>query len=399
MLIRNNAPVFGANASPYARPGEWQVNLSARNLVSNDHYNGKVEQHERHELENYITNKQNLFDIGITRVLTRRVSVSVGIPFVYSAWSFRNPSSPRPGPRIEEPQWGQGLGDISVTSRAWIFEPQTHPDWNVAAGGGIKFPTGNAAYQDTFLDVRGALPGILGNPVPGFVQREETQYVDQSVQPGDGGWGIIAEAQAFWRVRRLFLFGSGSYLVNPQDTNDTPSILQILGIPVTPANEVLAYNSIPDQYLARVGGTVHVWKGFSASLAWRMEGLKRYDLFGDSNGFRRPGTAMFVEPGVSYTSGQHTVSFNVPLAYYYNRHANPYTGNPGDATFPRHIFLSSYSLRLGNQSRVPATDQPPSRPAPAPPASGTAADRGAQQAVIVPDPVPQLARQAICPTF
>jgi hypothetical protein len=397
VLIRNNAPVFGANASPYSQPGEWQVNLSSRNLVSNDHYNGKVEQHERQENENYITNTQNLFDIGITRVLNRRVSVTLGVPLVYSAWAFRDPSSPRPGPRIENPQWGRGLGDVSVTSRSWIFEPQTHHDWNVAAGGGIKFPTGNSEYQDTFLNVQGALPGILGNPVPGFVPREEKQYVDQSVQPGDGGWGLIAEAQAFWRVKRLFLFGSGSYLVNPQDTNDTPSIVQILGVPTGPGTPgaALALNSIPDQYLARLGGTMHVWKGFSATLAWRMEGMNRYDLFGDSNGFRRPGTAMFVEPGVSYTTGQHTISFNVPVGYYYNRHANPYTGNRGDATFPRHIFLSSYSMRLGKRSAVPATDQPPTPATLPPPAAGTAAEPRSQEAVLVPP----MAARTICPTF
>ena len=66
---------------------------------------------------------------------------------------------------------------------------------------------------------------------------------------------------------------------------------------------------------------------------------------------------MFVEPGVSYTQGQHTVTLSVPLGYYYNRHPNPYTGIAGDATFPRHIFLTGYSLRLGE--RVAASDQPP----------------------------------------
>lgn len=107
-----------------------------------------------------------------------------------------------------------------MTSRAWIFNPSTHPDWNVAAGGGLKLPTGNEAYKDTFVDVRGAVQGILGNPVPGFVRSEIEKYVDQSVQPGDGGWGIMTDVQAFWCVKKVLLFGSGSYLVNPQDTND-----------------------------------------------------------------------------------------------------------------------------------------------------------------------------------
>jgi hypothetical protein len=353
VLIRNNAPVFGADGSPYAVAGDWQLNVSSRNLVSNDHYNGSAEQHERQERENYITNRQNLFDVGVTRVLTPRVSVSVGVPFVYSAWAFRNPASPLPGPRIEEPQWGRGIGDISATGRAWIFKPATHPNWNVSAGGGLKFPTGNEAYQDEFLVVRGAVQGILGNTIPNFVERRESQYVDQSVQPGDGGWGLIMETQAFWRVKRVFLFASGSYLANPQDTNGTPSIGAILGVAPAPGTpNALARtgeNSIPDQYLARLGGSVPVWRGFSASLAWRLEGLRRYDLFGESHGFRRPGTSLFIEPGLSYSRGDHTFSFNVPLAYYYNRHASPITNNPGDATFPRHIFLSSYSIRLGGR--------------------------------------------------
>jgi copper chaperone CopZ len=355
VLIRNNAPVFGANASPYSEPGEWQLSLSSRNLVSNDHYNGKIEQHERQERQNYITNRQNLFDVGLTRVLTPRISMSVGVPFVRSAWAFRDPSSPLPGPRVENAQWGKGLGDISVTARSWVFTPATHPDWNVSVGGGIKFPTGNSAAQDSFLDLTGAIPGILGNAVPGFVPVERKQYVDQSVQPGDGGWGLIAEAQGFWRVKRGLLFASGSYLANPQDTNDTPSIVAILGVPTGPGtpSEGLGVNSIPDQYLARIGGTVHVWKGFSASLAWRLEGLKRYDLFGESHGWRRPGTSMFWEPGVAYSWGNHSITLNVPIAYYYNRHRNPYTDRPGDATFPRHIFLTSYSVKLGKKSPAP----------------------------------------------
>lgn len=374
MLIRSNAPVFGANVSPYQQPGDWQVSLSSRNLVSNDHYNGTAEQHERQERQNYITNRQNLVDLGVTRVFARRVSVSLGVPFVYSAWAFRDPSAPLPASRVEDAQWGRGIGDISVTARSWIFNPDTHPDWNVAAGGGIKLPTGNSRHQDTFLDVRGAVAGILGNPVPNFVRREALQYVDQSVQPGDGGWGLMLDAHGFRRLGRAFLFASGSYLANPRDTNDTPAIGAILGINTT-------VNSVPDQYMARVGGTVPVWKGFAGSLAWRMEGVRRYDLFGKSNGFRRPGTSMFVEPGLSYANGPHTVSFNVPIGYYYNRHPNPYTGNPGDATFPRHIFLTSYSIRLGRSTPAPPPfAQPASVPEPAPAAAPGAPHPGAERA-------------------
>ena len=378
MLIRNNAPVFGADGSAYPQPGVWQVSVAARNLVSNDHYNGKVEQVDRQTKETYITNRQNLFDVGITRQMSPRVSATVAVPFVYSAWAFRNPISPLPGPRVEEPEWGRGLGDITATARTWVFAPDSHPNWNVSLGGGVKFPTGNEAYMDNFLVVKGAVAGIGGAVVPGFVEVRAEQNVDQSVNPGDGGWGLMAESNAFVLVKRAFFFASMSYLANPKDTNGTPSILDILGlapVPGTP-NYVAqtGINSVPDQYLVRLGGSTQIWKGLSASLSWRMEGLKVYDLFGESHGFRRPGTSMFVEPGFGYSHGNHSVSFNVPLAYYYNRHPNPITGNPGDATFPRHIFLTSYSVRLGGEKPAVRTqstgsDQPStpvSAPAPAP---------------------------------
>lgn len=328
--------MFGAVRDPYQQPGEWQVSISSRNLVSNDHYRGTEEQVERQTLANFVTNRQNLVDISVTRAFTNRFSATVGVPFVNASWANRDPQAPLPATRREIEQNGRGLGDISVTGRYWLFNPETHRDWNVAAGGGIKLPTGNDGAQDRFAGRNDGTNAV--------------RYVDQSVQPGDGGWGLMMDAQAFWIIDRLMLFGSGSYLANPRDTNDTPSILQILEIPITPENQDLAFNSVPDQYLARLGGTMALWKGFSASLAWRVEGLKRYDLFGDSHGWRRPGTAMFIEPGVSYSKGRHTFSLNVPIGYYYNRRPNPYSGVAGDATFPRHIFLSSYSVRLGGSS-------------------------------------------------
>jgi hypothetical protein len=362
VLIRNNAPVFGANGSPYQQRGDWNLSLASRNLVSTDHFNGTVEQVQRQTLQNFVTNTQNLLDIGVSHVLTDRLTLSLGVPFVDSTWASRDPAFPLPAARREIPQNGQGIGDVSVTGRYWLFNPDTHLDWNVAAGGGLKTPTGNSRYQDTFL---------------GRTDRvEKLRYVDQSVQPGDGGWGLMLEAHTFRRVKQVFVFASGSYLANPKDTNDTPSIISILEIPLTGQFEGLAVNSVPDQYMVRAGSTVPIWNGFSASIAWRMEGLRRYDLIGDSHGWRRPGTAMFIEPGVNYSRGPHSFSFNVPLTYYRNRRPNPYTGTPGDATFPNQIFLTSYSVRLGGRGPTPAaTRQPAGSPdtsasawAPLPPA-------------------------------
>jgi hypothetical protein len=65
-----------------------------------------------------------------------------------------------------------------------------------------------------------------------------------------------------------------------------------------------------------------------------------------------------VDPGISYSGGPHSISFHVRIGYFYKRHANPYTGNPGDATLPKHVFLTSYAVRLGRSARPPTTNQP-----------------------------------------
>jgi copper chaperone CopZ len=375
VLIRNNAPVFGANASPYSEPGQWQVTLSTRNLVSNDHYRNGEEQLQRQELQNFVTNRQNLVDLNVSRTITDRFTLSVGIPYVNSSWASRDPRSPLPGPRLEVEQNGRGLGDISVSGRYWLFNTRTHRHWNISAGAGVKMPTGNSEEQDYFVDSRGADP--------------QQRYVDQSVQPGDGGWGVMLEAAGFKRIKRVLLFGSGNYLMNPKNKSDTPSLTLArlpAGTSPSAAQFDRLYNSVPDQYVARLGGTVALFKGFAASVAWRIEGLPRYDLIGASNGFRRPGKAMFVEPGISFSKGNQTFSFNVPMGYYYHRYPDPNTGLEGDATFPRHVFLTSYSLRLarGQKLRPPfRTDQGgTSQPGTPQPGSGDAS-------AIVQEPVLQ----------
>jgi hypothetical protein len=346
--------VFGANANPYQQPGEWHVSLSTRNLVSNDHYAGGEEQLQRQTLQNYVTNKQNLVDLNVSRTMTERLTLSVGIPYVNSSWASRDPRFPLPAQRREVEQNGRGLGDISVSGRYWLFDTRTRVNWNIAAGAGVKMPTGNSKEQDFYVDSQG------NNPQP--------RYVDQSVQPGDGGWGVMLEAAGFKRIRRVLAFGSASYLVNPKNRSDTPSLTLArlpAGATPNPNQADRFFNSVPDQYVARLGASVQVWKGVSASLAWRIEGLPRYDLIGDSNGFRRPGKAMFVEPGISYSRGEQTFTFNLPLGYFYHRYPDPNTDREGDATFPRHIFLTSYSLKLGSRRSVPPTlTTPPAIPQP-----------------------------------
>jgi hypothetical protein len=335
VLIRQNGPVFGSS-NPYSQPGETQVNVSTRNLRSTDHYNGAVEQVQRQTQGTYVVNLQHAFDLTINHTLTPRVSIAAGVPFVAASWGIPSPTAP-PGPRAN--QNGRGLGDISLSGRSWILPTDRFRRGNISAGIGMKMPTGNSGYKDRYPDRNG--------------NNNEPRFVDQSVQPGDGGWGLMFEISGFKTIPHAQLFGSASYLANPRDRNETTSItVNRLPPGVTPTgNADRFYNSVPDQYMARLGGAVPVGKtGVAGSLAWRVEGLPRYDLIGGSHGFRRPGVAMFIEPGISYAKGSLIYSFQMPITYYRNRFRDPYTDAAGDATFPKRIFLASFGYRFGSKS-------------------------------------------------
>jgi hypothetical protein len=333
--------VFGSS-NPYSQPGETQVSLSMRHLRSTDHYSGEIEQVQRQTLQTYVVNTQDAADLAVTRTITERFSMSLGVPYIAAAWGIPSPTTqPSPGPRAMED--GHGLGDISLSGRYWLLPTSRFRSGNIAAGIGVKFPTGNSAYRDTYPNSAG-----LDNRL---------RFVDQSVQPGDGGWGLMMELQGFKKVPHAQLFGSAAYLANPRDRNDTTSGSVNRSTSANPSTAAdTAFNSVPDSFLARLGAAFPIRRtGFAGSVAWRIEGLPRYDLLGDSHGFRRPGVEMFIEPGISYARGRQFYSLNVPFGYYRNRFPNPYTGASGDATFPKHIFLLSYGYRFGAKGR-PTTD-------------------------------------------
>ena len=132
-------------------------------------------------------------------------------------------------------------------------------------------------------------------------------------------------------------------------------------VTATPTN----VNTVSDQFVARMGTSMGVTRHIAASIAWRVEGVPRYDLIGRSDGFRRPGVEMYWEPGVTVSAGRHAISFNVPMGYYYNRFPNPYTGTKGDSTFPEYVAIGTYSVRFGGSThaaKTPAVSDQPATP-------------------------------------
>jgi hypothetical protein len=161
---------------------------------------------------------------------------------------------------------------------------------------------------------------------------------DQSIPSGDGGAGFSLDLQAYRPiVLQSTLYFSGSYLFNPRNTNGVSTFRTRRG------EEAM---SVADQYLFR-GGVSHAVpkvRGLTATFGGRMEGVPVRDVFGRSDGFRRPGYAISVDPGFLYARGSYILSCNAPFAVERNRKksvSDYRNGIHGDAAF------ADYALILG----------------------------------------------------
>ena len=166
--------------------------------------------------------------------------------------------------------------------------------------------------------------------------------MDISIQPGDKAWAPTASLQAFRRFEWLTLFGSANYLFNPRNTTGAPVFFQTLG---NPRNTFP--NSSSDQFLYQFGAAFRTAARRPVPiLAYRISGVPVFDVFGASDGFRRPGTIGFIEPGLSYSVKGHVFSVTVPVRTYVNIKDSPFTGRIEDATVPRHALTLSWSKRF-----------------------------------------------------
>lgn len=129
--------------------------------------------------------------------------------------------------------------------------------------------------------------------------------MDQSVQPGDGAWGFIAQAQAYQRVAsRLNVYAFGSYLISPKRKSGVAS-------PISGVNL-----SVPDAYSVRAGGAYALVpsRGLSVNLGARADGIPLRDVMGGGDdGFRRPGHTLYADPGVALRVGKQEFTFSMPV--------------------------------------------------------------------------------------
>jgi hypothetical protein len=314
----------------------WQFSLNYRYFRSYKHFRGKEEEKVRVQQGTEVINHDNSVLFGALYTVNKRFSVSTTIPYVnIDRSSLYEHYGNTPGnPRFHTQS--NGLGDIRLTAYYAALNDKKN---NLSVGLGIKLPTGNYNYKDHFHK-------------RGSENQDSLIYkvVDQSIQPGDGGTGLILEADYARLLSKHFdIFVTGSYLFNPRNTNGIARSATLTNnIPLS--NEF----SVADQFLFRLG-TRYSINQFKIGLGARYEGIPSEDILGKSDGFRRPGYIISFEPSIGYAKGQHSVIFNLPLALERNRVQNTIdkirteqtgTHTIGDAAFADWLLSVTYSYRI-----------------------------------------------------
>ena len=317
LVTRVDQPSAAAGES-WLSPRRLEISVDYRYLHSHRHFVGTKEQVQRAIQRTEVNNIIHLFNVAATYEITPRWSVSATVPLFF-AERFGQ-STP------DQATHASGIGDISVVGRMWLLRPPAESRQNVSFGLGIKLPTGRSGATDT-----------INTP-----QGQVTRVVDQSIQPGDGGYGMVLDFQAYKGIKRATLFASGVYLINPKGTN---------GVRTGRSRPSEAVMSVADQYVYRAGVLLPFPKVHS--MTWTMgirgEGVPSTDLIGKSDGFRRPGYAISVEPGLNFTKGKDRWSFSVPIAVRRNRTRSVpdiLDNRHGDAAFADYVILAGYSRRF-----------------------------------------------------
>ena len=315
--LTSNGENVSDSKSRFLRNHPLTLEVDWRSFSSFRHFSGEVENTQRAVLNTQIKNHQNIYNISTELQLTPRWSVNVFVPVLQGT---RNQKYAPYG--IYDIA---GIGDMIVGAQAWVLRPPAENGGNVAFSVGLKLPTGLNNGMGT---------ATLAN---GTVQKA---VADQSLQPGDGTWGFTLGSQAYKNTYfHTVGYFQGSWLFSPADTN---------GVPTFRAAQLESVMSATDQYLFRAGLSRHVPKlrGLAASFGGRMEGIPVRDAFGKSDGFRRPGYIISIEPALQYQRRREMISLTAPWAIQRNRRASVTDlarGTHGDAAFADYAIVLSAS--------------------------------------------------------
>lgn len=321
--------------------GGLQVGMNYRYFKSFRHFQGTEEEPDRVANSTEVINHSHSWDFFLTYGISDRFYASMTIPTVINGRS----SLYEHGREERYHTFSRGLADIRVGVGYWLLNLEKNTDGNIAIGLGLKLPTGSYNATDVFYNV-----GPEGSP--------EVRPVDQSIQPGDGGFGITMDFQFYQKITTgFFAYGGGFYLLNPRETNGIRTFRETLN----PILENEAIMAVPDQYSVRAGVSYSISDIISASMGARFDAVPVKDLVGGNNGFRRPGNVLSIEPGVAYMNDNFTINLNVPFAVrrdrpqsVTDRQTEISTGTPrnGDAAFADYLINMGITYRFPKKQSI-----------------------------------------------
>jgi hypothetical protein len=322
IVARSNGEQGGPESEGgYLKKGDWEFGIGYRHQFSYIHFVGPTEQTYRTQLGTQVENKINLENLSATYQFSNRFSITADVPLLTASRHTNN------SPIIYT---SAGIGDASILVQGWVWDPTERTNGNLQFGLGVLFPTGKDNVQNT----------VSANGVT------QTVNVDYSIQPGQGAWGIPLTWVAYKNWRSSQFYFNGSYTMMTQDlgarrnNNNNPLTLT-------------QFNAVTDQYLMEGGiaHPLHSVRGLAVLFGPRMEGVPARNLLpvGDNLGFRRPGFAVSLEPGIQYAKNGNMVSVTIARAIYRDRtHSVPdtLTGGHGDAAFANWVWLATYTFRV-----------------------------------------------------
>jgi len=312
---------LGGEGQAYQPGREWQLTIAYRRLYSNQWFIGTKESSNLAPGGMAPEFRIHTFVAGASYAFDDRFRVSLNLPVSIGSFTRVWPDG-RP-----HEQNASGIGDATVVGDAWVLEPRSHARGNFAIGLGFKAPTGSYKVRDTFYGASGPVDFPA----------------DQTIQPGDGGWALLAQVQGFRQVtERTYAYAFGSYMASPKSKSDVRTI------PTTGP-----FRSVPDVFSTQAGGAFSLFpdQGVTVSLGARMDGIPVHDLLGggDETTVKRSAYVVFADPGLSYTRGRGTFTASVPYRVYVNRQKSVFeqrTNGLNAGGFAKYLVFLSYTHRI-----------------------------------------------------
>lgn len=315
------SPVRGGQGDVYLPRGTWQVGVAYRRLTSNNLIQGHEDNSEAapRGLPS-VVNSQTL-QLSVWYSVTNRLSLTLNVPFLRGSHTTWYADS------LRHENTATGLGEATLLASYWLRRAQgLSPGGNFSVGLGVKVPTGQNAVQGKFWKADGSAV-----PFP----------VHQSIQLGDGGWGVILQVMGFQPIMaRTYLYAAGSYVLNPKKTSD-----------VVRAPGSTQRWAVPDNWNANLGVGVALWpeQGLTVAFGGRLGGTPQQDLIGKDDGYRLPATTGYLAPVLGLTRGAHMIEVSVPVLAYRNfppSDIDVKAGRLGGGGLAKYVILVGYSVRF-----------------------------------------------------